>query len=57
MNTKEKNQIKSLRVNMKKKKSDLQQIAEELANLSPAEIEVLRFACDHDNPVVSKRRM
>lgn len=42
---------------MKKKKSDLQQIAEELANLSPAEIEVLRFACENDNPVVSKRRM
>ena len=39
----------------KKKKSDLQQIAEELANLSPAEIEVLRFACDNDNPLVSKR--
>ena len=39
----------------KKKKSDLQQIAEELTNLSPAEIEVLRFACDHDNPLVSKR--
>ena len=30
-------------------------IADELANLSPAEIEVLRFACDHDNPLVSKR--
>ena len=41
---------------MKKKKSDLQQIAEELANLSPAEIEVLRFACDNDNPLVCKRR-
>lgn len=40
---------------MKKKKSDLQQIAEELANLSPAEIEILRFACDNDNSLVSKR--
>ena len=43
------------RNNMKKKKSDLQQIAEELTNLSPAEIEVLRFACDHDNPLVCKK--
>lgn len=41
--------------NMKKKKSDFQQIADELANLSPTEIEVLRFACDHDNPLVCKR--
>lgn len=40
---------------MKKKKSDFQQIADELTNLSPAEIEVLRFACDHDNPLVYKR--
>ena len=43
------------RNNMKKRKSDLQQIAEELANLSPAEIEILRFACDHDNPLVCKK--
>ena len=40
----------------KKKKSDFQQIADELANLSPAEIEILRFACDNDNPLVCKRR-
>jgi hypothetical protein len=40
---------------MKKKKSDLQQIADELANLSPAEIEVLRFVCENDNPLVCKR--
>ncbi len=40
---------------MKKKESDFQQIADELENLSPAEIEVLRFACEHDNPLVCKR--
>ena len=39
----------------KKKKSDFQHIDEELESLSPAEIEVLRFACDNDNPLVSKR--
>jgi len=39
----------------KKKKSGIKWIAEELANLSPAEIEVLRFVCEHDNPLVCKR--
>lgn len=33
------------------KKSRIQEIAEELANLSPAEVELLRFACGNDNPL------
>lgn len=32
-------------------KSGLQQIADDLAKLSPKEIELLRFACGNDNPV------
>lgn len=45
-----------MKTEKKKKKSDLQQIADALANFSPAEIEILRFACDNDNPLVCKRR-
>lgn len=41
----------------KKKESGIRQIAEEMARLSPSEVEILRFACENDNPVVSKRRM
>lgn len=36
---------------MKKKKSEIQQIAEDLARLSPMEVEILRFACGNDNPM------
>ena len=31
-------------------KSELQQIADDLAKLSPTEIELMRFACGNDNP-------
>lgn len=39
---------------MKQKKSALQDIADKLSNLSPGEIELLRFACGNENPVCSK---
>ena len=31
-------------------KSELQQIADDLAKLSPTEIELMSFACGNDNP-------
>lgn len=39
---------------MKRKKSDLQDIADKLVTLSPREVELLRFACGNENPVCSK---
>lgn len=39
---------------MKRKKSDLKDIADKLANLLPGEIELLRFACGNENPVCFK---
>lgn len=40
---------------MELEKSDLQDIADTLANLSPREVEILKFACDNDNPVACRR--
>lgn len=36
---------------MTKKKSNFQQIADELASLSPMDVEMLRFAYGNDNPI------